>query len=202
MMELCEQMFRISHKAASVGPQLDELKHKLNQNQIPSAIHAKPVKVQVCKEYARQSSFVSAERALERTAVAVARAQLACWIDIKENEFRYLYGLASKENVLKAVNKIVAAHQEGYRRFLVVPTDPAPTPSPMMEGTEGPTIAPPARQPTPQPSLDPLPTPIELGWESALPLFPTRAIELGHVSVQRDLAARMRKMNLRQEAQS
>ena len=130
MTELCEMMYRIAHKAASVGAQLDDLKAKANSNQLPSAIHARPVKVQVCKEYASQSQFVSAERALERAAVAHAQSQLASWIDIKENEFRHLYGLASKAKITAVVNKIVTAHKEGYRRFLVVPTVVAPTPSP------------------------------------------------------------------------
>ena len=49
---------------------------------------------------------------------------------------------------------------------------------------------------------DPLPTPMEPEWEAALPYFPVRAIKLVHASVQRDLAARMRKVTLRETARN
>ena len=110
--ELCEELFKGLHKAASVRTSLEELRKHQAEGTFPSAISIKAYTVQTCKEFWGSGELSAAQAALAKSAKAYTVSLLAAYISIKEKEFGHLRDLLAPTGYSDRIRSILSVAKE------------------------------------------------------------------------------------------
>lgn len=177
MAMLCEELYRLSQKAATIGAAVDELTHHKESKSLPRTIAVSAPKLQTTKEFAGSGVTRQLQKQVEEFAAAYAAQIRDTTLQLKTQELEFLKGRLDQSTWGGRVTAIAA----DLVKRLGKPDAPTPssTPSGQSRAQDF--------------------TFLESGWEASLPIFAYRAIALGDATVQRDLAIKMRKMSLQKE---
>ena len=165
---LCEEIFKISQKASTIGVAVDELLFHQEKGTLPRTIAVTAPKVQTIKEFAGSGAQRLAMQKLYEEAATYAKKILYHTLAVKQAELEYLRKLQAPALWTPKVTAIA----DDLKKRLGQPSRQSPTDL----------AATPSSTPTGQAKA--LETSIfETGWEKSLPLFVYRAIALGDATV-------------------